>query len=141
MKNAEIVSSVNENRLTTMLVLAGRPDQNKQVSCGIWFHHPKQYFNHNNNNNNGNNTDDDNAETIKLFNAQKPNYFLPTAVVQTISQYFSPAAVVLANWTHIIQSVNPINFFNDYSLERQSSSEEEEGKTKNGINYESSRLI
>uniref|UniRef100_A0AA85K1C8 BTB domain-containing protein n=1 Tax=Trichobilharzia regenti TaxID=157069 RepID=A0AA85K1C8_TRIRE len=57
MKNAEIVSSVNENRLTTMLVLAGRPDQNKQVSCGIWFHHPKQYFNHNNNNNNGNNTD------------------------------------------------------------------------------------
>ncbi|CAH8472051.1 unnamed protein product [Heterobilharzia americana] len=99
--NEESPSNIDEKKLTTILVLAGRPDQNKHVSCGIWFHHPQHYDNIN--------------ETVKLFDSEKPNYFLPTAVAQTLGQYFSPAAVVLANWTHIIQSVNPMNFLSNPS--------------------------
>ncbi|CAH8452102.1 unnamed protein product [Schistosoma intercalatum] len=95
------LNSTNENRLTTLLVLAGRPDQTKHVISGIWFHHPQAC-----------NSSD---ETIGLFNSQKPNYFLPTAIAQTLGQYLSPTAVVLANWTHIVQSVNPIAFLTNYS--------------------------
>ncbi|KAH8853163.1 BTB:POZ domain containing isoform 1 [Schistosoma japonicum] len=91
----------NKNKLATFLVLAGRPDQNKHVTCGIWFHNPQPCNNSN--------------EAVPLFDSQKPHYFLPAAVAQTLGQYLSPTAVVLANWTHIIQSSNPITFFDDSS--------------------------
>ncbi|CAH8451264.1 unnamed protein product [Schistosoma mattheei] len=68
------LNSTNKNRLTTLLVLAGRPDQTKHVTSGIWFHHPQAC-----------NSSD---ETIALFNSQKPNYFLPTAIAQTLDNTF-----------------------------------------------------
>lgn len=92
-------ASLDRQANLNSLVLVGKPDKNKQASSGIWFYDPIVKF-----------KSDDN-----LFDSTHPSFMLPTAIVQALGQSSLPALVVLTNWIHMTQVLDPVNFPSEHS--------------------------